>query len=57
VESGAIPGMEEAGRLLRLDLEYLQEKFKEHSHHLEERHSNTRYMVMDPNLTSSSIIL
>jgi hypothetical protein len=57
VENGSISGMEEAGRLLRIDLEYLQQKFKEHSYHLEERHPHTRYMVMDPDMTASSIIL
>jgi hypothetical protein len=57
VENGTVPGMENAGRLLRLDLEDLKVKFKEHSKQLEEHHPKTRYMVMDPDLTASSILI
>jgi hypothetical protein len=45
------------GRMLRIDLERLKEKFQAHSLNLEERHPDTWYTVMDPELTANSILI
>lgn len=54
---GSTLGLEEAGKILHHDLQYLKEKFRTHSLDLAEHHPNTWYMVMDPSLTAKSILI